>query len=272
MIMDKDIKKVQKCEVEMLKLIDDICQKYQLEYFAIGGTALGAIRHKGMIPWDDDIDIALPREDYNKLLKILEKELPEGYHVQHFSTEPKTPFYFTKIRKDNTLFVEHYLKNYPIHQGVFIDIFPFDHVPENEIIKKVHYHFCRFWYQLFLAKSLKTVCSSRFSDKITWKSVVRKCLHYVLIPVPKSWLFYALDHSVQLFNKQYASEISHIVRGYLRVKSSDLYPIQRVKFEDIHIAIPNHCDVYLRAQYGKYEVLPPKEKQYGHLPYYVKIE
>lgn len=268
---NKELKKVQECEIEMLKLVDEICRKYDLTYFAIGGTALGAVRHNGMIPWDDDIDIAMPREDYNKFLKVLEKDLPEGYHVQNFFTEPKTPFYFTKIRKDNTLFVEYYLRDYPIHHGIFIDIFPFDNVPENEYIKNVHYHVCRFLYQLFLAKSLKTVCSSRLSDKVTWKLVVRKTLHYLLVPVPKSWLFWTLDRSVQMFNKKDAGELSHIVRRRLRVKNEDLYPIKQIAFGDTEIAVPNHYDAYLKGQFGKYEILPPKEKRYGHLPYRVKL-
>ena len=263
---------VQQYETEILKQIDTICMKYKLRYFAIGGTALGAVRHKGFIPWDDDIDIGMPRKDYEKLLKLLASELPKGYHVQNFFTEPNTPFYFTKIRKDNTLFVEYYLKDYDIHQGIFVDIFPFDHVPRNKFIRNIHFYIGRILYQLFLAKSLNTVCSSRFERKETWKSFIRKSLHYILYPIPKSWLFCALDNWVQLFNHQKAEEISHIVRRRLRVTLKDLYPLKRMSFETLKIAVPQNCDAYLSAQFGDYEALPPPEKRYGHLPYLVEFD
>lgn len=265
------IKKLQKCELDILQHIDRICRKYELDYFAIGGTALGAVRHEGMIPWDDDIDIGMPREDYETFLEILPQELPKGYHIQNYFTEQNSPFYFTKIRKDHTQFVEYYLKDYDIHHGVFVDIFPFDHVPDNKVVQRVHYRFCRMLYHLYLAKSLKTVCSSRFGRKWTKKSIVRKLLHYLLVPVPKAWLYHALDSSVRIFNHQDVKEISHIVRRRLRVWKKDLYPIRWMKFNDTQIAVPNDCDAYLRAQFGNYEVLPPQDKRYGHLPYYVDL-
>lgn len=270
---DNDLtKKIQQYEIDVLQQIDRVCRKYDLRYFAIGGTALGAVRHEGFIPWDDDIDIGMPRHDYEQLLKVLPKELPEGYHIQTFANEPETPFYFTKIRKDNTLFVEYYLKDYDMHQGIFVDIFPFDNVPKNPYARNVHYRIGWFLYQLYLAKSLKTVCSSRFGNKITRKLIIRKALHYLLVFVPKSWLFHALDWWVQLFNKQETDEIAHIVRKRLRAKTNELYPIKYMKFDDIEIAVPNDCDAYLKAQFGKYETLPPPEKRYGHLPYLVEFD
>jgi len=266
-------KRIQHCEIEILQQIDRICRKYSLRYFAIGGTALGAVRHEGFIPWDDDIDIGMPRKDYEQLLRVLQTELPEGYHIQSFATEPETPFYFTKIRRDNTLFVEYYLKDYDMHHGIFVDIFPFDHVPQNSKVKKIHEQIGWFLYQLYLAKSLKTVCSSRFGNKKNRKKIyIRKLLHRILIPIPKKVLFGVLDWWVQLFNKREADEIAHIVRRRLRVKVENLEPIRYLKFEHTEIAVPNDYDAYLRGQFGNYETLPPQEKRYGHLPYLVEFD
>ncbi|MBQ6686203.1 MAG: LicD family protein, partial [Firmicutes bacterium] len=92
----KMLNKIQETEIEILQTIDKICHKHNLVYFGIGGTALGAVRHEGFIPWDDDIDIGMPRVDYEKFLEIAREELPSEYHIQHFTTEKKTPFYFTK--------------------------------------------------------------------------------------------------------------------------------------------------------------------------------
>ena len=265
-------KKVQECAIDILQQVDIICRKYGLEYFGIGGTVLGAVRHEGFVPWDDDIDIGMPRKDYEKFLEVVSKELPEGYHVQNIFTEPKTPFYFTKIRKDNTLFVEYYLKDYPIHHGVFIDIFPFDNVPKKKWVQNVHFRISRMIYQLFLCKSLKTVCSSRFERKENRKSKIRKVVHYALFWVPKSWLFHLLDFSVRFFNRWETDEISHIVRRRLRVYLKDLYPIKYLKFENIEMPVPNDYHAYLSAQFGKYDTLPPEDKQYGHLPYKVEFD
>lgn len=266
------IKKIQACEIDILRQIDRICRKYGLTYFAIGGTALGAVRHQGFIPWDDDIDIGMSRRDYEAFLKAVQKELPAGYHVQNFHTEPKTPFYFTKIRKDNTQFVEYYLKDCDIHHGIFVDIFPFDNVPENKTLRNIHFRVSRILYQLYLAKSLKTVCSSRFERKENYKGVLRKILHFILTPIPKSWIFCCLDKCVQCFNNRDSAEISHIVRRRLRVFLNDLHPVRYLEFDGMQMPVPNNYDAYLKAQFGEYGALPPENKRYGHLPYRVEFD
>lgn len=264
--------KVQQCELEILKEVDRICRRHKIRYFAIGGTALGAVRHHGFIPWDDDIDIAMPRKDYKHFLTVAEKELPKTYFIQNFYTEPDTPFYFTKIRKKDTQFVEYYLRDAKIHQGIFIDIFPFDHVPTASVLRKAHFIWCRFLYQMFLAKSLTTACSTRFARKRNWKERIRIVLHLLLTPVPKKILFYVLDESVQLFNRRPSEEISHIVRKRLRVSIRDLYPRSFYPFENMRIPLPAETDKYLSGQFGDYMTLPPEDKRYGHLPYSVSIK
>lgn len=266
------ILRVQEEEHNIMQQIIAICRRHNLTYFAIGGTAVGAVRHQGFIPWDDDIDIAMPRKDYDRFLKYAAAELPAGYHLQHFHTEPASPFYFTKIRRDNTLFVEYYLRDLPIHHGIFVDIFPFDNVPVNPIIRKLHYHSCWFFYQLFLAKSLSTVLSSCRTEKATYKSFIRKTLHVFLTPIPKHWLFNLLDWGVQLFNSRDTEEISHIVRKRLRVKLCDLYPIRYLPFNEYEIPVPNNYDAYLRAQFGQYDILPPENKRHSHLPYRIEFD
>ena len=93
-----------------------------------------------------------------------------------------------------------------------------------------------------------------------------------MAPVPKSWLFHLLDKWVRLFNRQKPEEISHIMRRRLRVYLKDLYPLTRMKFEDMKIAVPHDCDTYLKAQFGDWEALPPEDKRYGHLPHLVEFD
>ncbi len=271
MTKQETIKRIQEAEFDIMQKIDSICRKHNLTYFAIGGSVLGAVRHQGFIPWDDDIDIGMPRKDYEAFLKYAAEELPKGYFLQTFFTEKKSPFYFSKIRKDDTKFVEYYLRDLDIHQGVFVDIFPFDNVPDNDTVKKLHYYLCRIANQLYLSKSLTTVCSSRFKRKENYKSVIRRILHICLLPVPKSLLFRLLDGCVRMFNSKDCKELSHIVRRRLRVNVEDLYPITYLPFGEMQMPVPNNYDAYLTAQYGDYKNLPEKSKRYGHLPYHVEF-
>ena len=272
MITQDTINKVQAVECEIMQVIDTICRAHNLSYFAIGGTALGAVRHQGFIPWDDDIDIGMPRKDYEAFLQYARKELPQGYFLQTFFTEKKSPFYFAKIRKDNTKFVEYYLKDLDIHQGIFVDIFPFDNVPENPTLRNLHYRVSRFLYQVYLCKSLTTVCSSRFEQKDNRKGILRKILHVLLLPIPKRWLYHLMDRSVQMFNNKPCEEISHIVRRRLRARLDILYPVQYLPFENLQMPVPNDYHAYLSAQFNNYNDLPPENKRFGHLPYLVEFD
>jgi len=263
---------VQAVENEIMQQIIAICRRHDLTFFAIGGTALGAVRHGGFIPWDDDIDIGMPRKDYEAFLRYASEELPAAYYIQNFETEKVSPFYFTKIGKCNTLFVEYYLKDLPLRQGIFVDIFPFDNVPTVPWQKNLHFRFCRMLYQLYLCKSLTTVFSSRIQQADNRKGKIRKIIHFLLTPIPKKWMYHWLDRSVQMFNGKDALEISHIVRRRLRVKLEDLYPICYLPFADYQMPVPNNYDAYLQGQFGDYHELPPPQKRYGHLPYRVELE
>ena len=273
MMTQDTLLRVQNEEHEIMQQIAAICHRHGLSYFAIGGTALGAVRHQNFIPYDDDIDIGMPRKDYEAFLRYAAEELPEKYYIQHFSTEPASPFYCTKIRKKNTRFVEYYLKDVNIRQGIFVDIFPFDNVPKGKLKKKLHFRFCRTVYQLYLCKSLTTVCSSRFERKDNRRGKIRKVFHFLLTPIPKRWIFNLLDRSVQLYNnKEETLEISHIVRRRLRVLLEDLYPVCELAFGDYQMPVPKNYHAYLTAQFGDYMELPPEDKRHGHLPYLVEFE
>lgn len=107
---------------EILEEIVRICDKHNIPYFVIGGTAIGALYDKAILPWDDDIDIGMKREDYNKFLQIASQELREPYFLSWIHTDPHSPYYFAKVKKNNTLFVEEMFKDVPMHQGIFVDI------------------------------------------------------------------------------------------------------------------------------------------------------
>ena len=133
------LKKLQKTELEILKDFDDLCRENGLSYFGGGGTAIGAVRHHGMIPWDDDIDVGLVRKDYEKFLRIAkQKKYSDKYRVINAETMENYPLMSTRWCKKGTKFKEDALKNIDGDLGIFLDIYCFDNIPDNEILMQIH--------------------------------------------------------------------------------------------------------------------------------------
>ncbi len=129
---EEKYRKIQLIELEMLNEVDRICKKHGIRYYLCGGTLLGAVRHSGFIPWDDDLDIFFPRKDYIKFAEIAPKELPDTMFYQDWHNEFDYPYNFAKIRMNGTKFCQNEIQHLNMHQGIFIDIFPLDSVPVNE--------------------------------------------------------------------------------------------------------------------------------------------
>lgn len=125
-------KQIWNIELDLLFKLDEICKKYNLRYWLDSGTLLGAIRHQGFIPWDDDIDLVMPRSDYDKLVKISKQEFTEPYYFQIINNDPKYAGIHAKIRNTNTTAIFKSWLFTDVNQGIFIDIFPLDGVPDNE--------------------------------------------------------------------------------------------------------------------------------------------
>ncbi len=118
-------------ELTVLDEIKQICDRHGIRYYLTAGTLLGAVRHGGFIPWDDDADIAMPRRDFDRFAKICRTELSEGFFYQSEKTEKHYPFYFAKVRKDGTSVSERVLEGVDIHKGCYVDIFPLDKCPRS---------------------------------------------------------------------------------------------------------------------------------------------
>src|SRR5699024_7471673 len=129
-----EIKEVQKDQLDILIEFDRICKKNNIKYQLFAGTLLGAIRHKGFIPWDDDIDVCMLREDYEKFLNICNKDMKNEYFLQTYNSDTNYIMQFAKLRKNNTIFLERVTANCDIHHGVYIDIFPLDDVRPNTLM------------------------------------------------------------------------------------------------------------------------------------------
>lgn len=136
----EDLRKIQLLQLDIALEVKRICEKNNIQYFLDSGTLLGAVRHGGFIPWDDDLDIAMLREDYERFIKIAPKELSDKYFLQNTDTDEGFGYTFSKVRLNGTHYVEKIAQYAKCHDGIYIDIFPYDNMPDDEkLCKKIGY-------------------------------------------------------------------------------------------------------------------------------------
>lgn len=264
---ESDLKKLHEIQIEILKEIIRICDKYDLKWFVTYGTLLGTVRHHGFIPWDDDIDIGLLREDYDKFFHIAQKELKEGFYLSHYLIDDKVPHYFMKIRKDNTLFVEGSVSHINMHHGIFIDIFPYDSVPKDKIKRKKFAKKVIALNKLFITKSTTKGCDNSSKIKYFINSFAKKILRCLIFGISKKQLYDKLDklaHRYSLLDTNLLVHTDSIDTPLIYI--DDIFPTVKMRFEDIEVEVPNAYDKILASCYGDYMKLPAEEKRINHAP------
>lgn len=252
--------KTQQIELEILKEVHKICVENSIVYWLEGGTLLGAIRHGGFIPWDDDIDIAMDRKNYENFLKIAQDKLPKGLFLQHPSTDPGFKLEMIKIRKDGTKIVEKgqsFVE--PFHQGIFIDIILCDYFKYSWLVK-----FMR-WGDVLKEKrhrykkgSLRRFFVTLYSNVIMW-------LPYHIWKVIKN---YARKHKEWFESTDYEYLTHTLDFGITHdTKTKDILPVilgEKI-FEGQSFYIPNNPHEYLKCYYDEhYMLLPPIEQRHWH--------
>ncbi|MBC1936502.1 LicD family protein [Listeria grandensis] len=260
-------------QVELSILLDvaTLCEKHNLTYYLIGGTLLGAIRHDGFIPWDDDIDIAMPRKDFEAFQKIAKTELPESLFLHYGTTDAEYYLPIIKIRKNGTIFEEESASPSIKHKGIFIDIFPLDNAKKNS-------GFLFHMKGRFL-KQLKSLLFLKINEKTTlhqiapWKKAVLKLIK----PVPTSFLFRVLTNYMQSGADDSAPYyVNHGSQyGYKKqTMPKTMYDTATTTvFEGHNFRIPAQTEQLLERIYGKkYMELPPAEKRITHKPKRIQLK
>ena len=247
----------------MLNLMDDIdaiCNKYNLQYFLAYGTLIGAVRHKGIIPWDDDMDIMMPRGDYEKFIQIYEKE------GQYSITSPcsKNPlYYFAKIYNKNTIKKEKgisYKKFTPL--GVDVDIFPLDNylgLPTNNLVKNKWIFRMLYFFRGFAIDRITTQKSRKYP--------ILSYLLGVLSHIVGNKIVMIIYERIAKHNNLKKSNLLTVYSGMENLSifnKSDFSSYLVFPFEDRKYRIPIGYDNILKAIYGDYMKLPPKEMQKSH--------
>ena len=247
-----EINELQKIQLSMLKDFDAVCQKHRISYQLFSGTALGAVRHKGFIPWDDDIDVVMLREDYERFFDSASKELDSNkYYVQREFSE-HWPMFFSKLRLNGTTYIEKYHSHDArIHQGIYIDIFPCDNLSDNRLMQNLQYIASK----IVIAKSL-------YARGYETNSTVKKCFMQfcrILPTEPFKRLCIRRNDSSSLKVHTFFGGGKKFERSiYLREWFEQSV---KMRFEDSEFPVSAHYDEMLRVMYGDYMVMPTLEQR-----------
>lgn len=267
-----ELREVQAIELEILLKFAEVCRNNGLRFFLDSGTALGAVRHKGFIPWDDDIDVGMPRPDYEKFLSIGSKELGDEYFLQTRETDPNVGFLFAKIRKNNTSFVEWKCRNIKMHQGIYIDIFPYDRLPDENA--KDFFQKCNHSNKLFYYKQISSVTQKGKGVKGALKQFSRSAVHVAAKMYPEKKLDEEINEELRKFDDlgfDDGESTCLMFSMWVPMKNSILFPTSEATFEGHTLPVPSDSDKYMTILYGDYMKSPPEEERVGHRPFAVSV-
>lgn len=250
---DEKLRRHQSVLYELLKVVDSICRKHDISYMLFAGSALGAVRHKGFIPWDDDLDVVMLRPDYERFLEVAEKELDhENYFLQKEHSD-HWPMFFSKLRKNNTTCLERYIPKDPLlHQGIYIDIFPCDNLRDGKIPRKLQFYASK----VIIAKSLAQ--RGYLTDSVIKKLFMWLCHWVPMNPLRRMVL--APDAADTQWVHTFLGGSSRYEKGiYPRKWFSEKICLP---FEDEEYPVSGYYDEMLTAMYGDY-MTPLHESQRG---------
>jgi len=244
--MTENLREAQMVMLELLFEFDRICTKHKLSYWLDFGTLLGAVRHKGFIPWDDDLDVAMPREDYEKFLKIATDELKDDVFLQTKQSDKTFFAHFTKLRDRKSTYIEIFEEGNitKYHQGIYMDIFPVNYISNRKPIK----------YSYTLLKYLTKFFSNRYI-----------AIDFFAIPLIKLMIKF---HNK---NNNFVVRGGEMMTNELKLNKNEIFPLKKIEFEGHFFNVPKNYDTYLKQFYGNYMDIPSVSKRtYHHI--YISVD
>lgn len=273
-ITDDEVKELQKVMLQIIKDVADVCEKHNICYMADGGTALGSVRHKGFIPWDDDVDLIMPRDDLNRFVEIFDEELGDKYDLVTPNSEGhKVASLITEIYAKGTYKPGLHNVDTDLPQGVMIDIFPLEYAPLNPIVRRIKGTIAMMLQYIAVSATFYTLYDSPKKKAFFYQTKEGKFNYRFRRLIGFFFSFRRYDKWCNTFDKfvrgKYdtglwciPTDVGHYF-GHLMPKKV-FYPPFKGPFEDMEIYLPNDIHEYLVNAYGDYMWIPPVEQREKH--------
>ena len=251
---DVGIKKLQAVCLELMMEIDRICRKNNIQYTLEGGTLIGAVREHGFLKWDDDADISMTRGEYMRFCKACQADLDtKKYFLHDYVTDPEYPWGYSKLRMNGTSLVQLGQEHLKFHDGIFVDIFIYDNVPDGFISRRLHFAAC------YCIRK----CQYSIVGKKTAKNVFLRGWYTIINKIPKKWLFSWLEKMAKSTGKKRTELMRHYTFPYFRkeclygLPSHCFDEYMDADFEGRKVRITKDYDTFLTLKYGDYMTPPP---------------
>lgn len=265
------LKKLQATELEILRVIRDFCTKHDITWFIDGGTLLGALRHGGFIPWDDDIDIGMPREDYERFVALAKEGLPEGYSYHDSSNTPGYAAFFGNVWKDGTSFLTDESREAGCPQGIYVDVFPYDFMAADEKRRKRQVSNARLWQSVSYLYHAKTINVPHKGLLGTLERGGCRVAHYLVRGLAQEETI-RRHFENSLLRPNETSSGACLTLGWPNMKPvplSRLIPTSSTSFEGEPFPTPGDAVFFLENTYGDWQAIPKPEDRHTHLPKYL---
>ena len=265
---DKLVENLQKVQFEIATVIKNVCEKNGIRYFLAYGTLIGAVRHDGFIPWDDDIDIMMPRPDYDRLIEIAKTADWGHYELITPYNKDTYPLYFSKISDKRTTLVEY--PNIPCTIGLYIDIFPLD--GSADTLDEAKHLKDKFMKQINRLSAISTRSTfaehmALLKDRKEWGRFVIKTIAWFCRPAVRKYLIRKMDKLSHIYDYEKAKYVALHTGSY---SYKEILPKEWLgegsvhTFEGMEVVLPEQYDTYLRQVFGDYMQLPPEDKRCSH--------
>ncbi len=271
------LKRLQETELSMLKDFMELCDSHGLIYFGIGGTGIGALRHQGFIPWDDDIDIGMPRKDFEQFLKLARKHWKGKYYILNNKTNENYPLMTTRLCKCNTVFREQVMKDVDCPFGIFLDLYVMDNIADDPAALRLQAWTAWFWSKLLVLSCMEKpyLAQTGVTAEIIWAvcRAVHKTLRFLHI---RPAIFRAHCESVcRKYENRSTKRMAFLPDTnpfWNIIDKEHMFPLKRLAYEDTSLPFTNDIHQVMKQQYGDYMTMPPEEKRKTHYPYQLEFD